>query len=104
MLKYSLYIIFLVSLTFSQASASSESIDSGDTAWIIVATVLVMIMTPSLGYFYSGMVRSSNAVATIMHSFMKLCIVSIVWVLCGYSLAFGPSINGFIGGLDMVFF
>jgi Amt family ammonium transporter len=67
---------------------------------MLVSTALVMLMTPGLGLFYGGMVRSKNVLGTIMHSFMCLGIVSIIWVLYGYSLAFGPDMNGIIGSLD----
>jgi len=63
-----------------------------------------MIMTPGLAFFYSGMVRKKNAVSTIMHSYMKLCVISIVWVLWGYSIAFGESFNGIFGGLNFLGF
>jgi ammonium transporter, Amt family len=75
-------------------------ISSGDTAWMLVATALVMLMTPGLGLFYGGMVRTKNVLGTIMQSFMCLGIVSIIWVLYGYSLAFGPDMSGLIGSLD----
>ncbi|MEN6446941.1 MAG: ammonium transporter [Syntrophaceae bacterium] len=73
--------------------------NSGDTAWMLVATALVMVMTPGLGLFYGGMVRSKNVLGTMMQSFMCLGIVSVMWVVYGYSLAFGPDIGGFIGSL-----
>lgn len=75
-------------------------INSGDTAWMLVATALVMLMTPGLGLFYGGMVRSKNVLGTMMHSFMCLGIVSVLWVLFGYSLAFGPDMGGLIGALN----
>ena len=75
-------------------------IDSGDTAWILTASALVLLMTPGLAFFYAGLVRRKNALGTIMHSFMAIAIVSVVWVLWGYSLAFGPDIGGFIGNLE----
>ena len=75
-------------------------ISSGDTAWMLVATALVMLMTPGLGLFYGGMVRSKNVLGTMMHSFMCLGIVSVLWVMFGYSLAFGPDIEGMIGALN----
>lgn len=75
-------------------------IDSGDTAWLIVSTALVMLMTPALALFYGGMVRSKNILATIMQSFISLGIISILWVLYGYSLSFGPDIHHLIGNLD----
>ena len=77
-------------------------IDSGDTAWILISSALVLLMTPGLAFFYAGLARSKNAAATIMHSFMAIGVVSVVWVLWGYSLAFGPDIGGFIGNLDWV--
>src|SRR5579884_29153 len=75
-------------------------IDSGDTAWVLTSSALVMIMTPALGFFYGGLVRRKNVLATIMQSFFILCLVSVQWVLFGYSLAFGPDHGHLIGGLD----
>ena len=74
-------------------------IDSGDTTWILVSTALVLLMTPGLAFFYGGLVRSKNANATIMQSFICLGVVGVVWVLWGYSLAFGNSVGGFVGDL-----
>jgi Amt family ammonium transporter len=81
-------------------------INSGDTAWMLAATALVMIMLPGLALFYGGLVRRKNVLSTIMHSFFGLALVSVVWVLVGFSLAFGPDINGWglIGNLDYVGF
>ena len=77
------------------------TIDTGDTAWILISSALVMLMTPALGLFYGGLVRQKNVLSTIMHSFFILALVSVIWVLWGYSLAFGPDTGiGFIGGLD----
>ncbi len=80
--------------------------NSGDTAWMLMATALVMIMLPGLALFYGGLVRRKNVLSTIMHSFFGLAIVSVVWVLIGFSLAFGPDVNGMglIGNLDFVGF
>ena len=77
------------------------AIDTGDTAWLIVATALVLFMTPGLAFFYGGLVRGRNAVSTIMFSFMTMAVVSVVWVLWGYSLAFGEG-NAWIGDLSAV--
>ncbi len=77
-----------------------EKISAGDTAWILASAALVMLMTPALGFFYGGLVRRKNVLATIMHSFFILCLISVQWVLWGYSLAFGPDHGGLIGGLD----
>jgi ammonium transporter, Amt family len=80
--------------------------NSGDTAWMLMATALVMIMLPGLALFYGGLVRRKNVLSTIMHSFFGLAIVSVVWVLVGFSLAFGPDATGtgLIGNLDYVGF
>ncbi|HEY4618156.1 MAG TPA: ammonium transporter [Flavobacterium sp.] len=71
--------------------------DTGDTAWMIVATALVLIMTPGLGFFYGGMVGKKNVISTMLQSFMAMIIVTILWVIVGFSLSFGTSIGGFIG-------
>jgi Amt family ammonium transporter len=77
----------------------TSKIDTGDTAWLLVSTALVMLMTPGLAFFYGGMSRKKNVLGTIMHSFMLLCVISVVWVLWGYTLAFGPDKGGIIGSL-----
>jgi Amt family ammonium transporter len=80
------------------------AIDSGATAWILVSTALVMIMTPGVGFFYGGLVRRKNFISMIALSFVAFALVSIQWVLIGYSLAFGNdpagSLNGFVGNLQ----
>ncbi len=77
------------------------AIDTGDTTWILVSTALVMLMTPGLALFYGGLVRRKNVLSTIMHSFFILGLVSVTWVLWGYSLAFGPDTGlGLIGSLE----
>ena len=75
-------------------------IDTGDTTWILVSTALVMLMTPGLALFYGGMVRQKNVLGTIMQSFVALGVVTVQWVLIGYSLSFGPDIHGLIGNLQ----
>lgn len=76
-------------------------INSGDTAWVLASTALVLAMiAPGLTLFYGGLVRSKNVLGTIMHSFVILCLVSVMWVLWGYSLVYGPDRGGVIGGLD----
>jgi Amt family ammonium transporter len=83
--------------------APPPAADSGDTAWVLMASALVMLMTaPGLALFYGGLVRTKNVLGTIMQSFMILCVVTVLWILFGYSLAFGPDVGGFIGGLDWV--
>jgi Amt family ammonium transporter len=80
----------------------ASKIDTGDTAWVLVSTALVMLMTPGLALFYGGMVRGKNVLGTIMQSFIAIAIVSLQWILIGYSLAFGPDIHGIIGNLDWI--
>jgi Amt family ammonium transporter len=75
-------------------------IDTGDTAWMLTSAALVMFMTPGLALFYGGLVRSKNVLGTIMQSFFALALVTILWVLVGYTLAFGPDVGNLIGGLD----
>ncbi len=77
-----------------------DAINSGDTAWMLTSSALVMLMTPGLGLFYGGLVREKNVLSTIMHSFFILAVVSVLWVVIGYTLAFGPTMGGFIGGLN----
>jgi Amt family ammonium transporter len=78
------------------------AIDSGATAWILASTALVMIMTPGVGLFYGGLVRKKNFINMITLSFVAFALVSIQWVLFGYSLAFGPDVSGFIGNLQYI--
>jgi Amt family ammonium transporter len=79
-----------------------DAVSGADTAWVLVSAALVMLMTPALGLFYGGLVRQKNVLSTIMHSFFMLALISVQWVLWGYSLAFGPDKGGIIGGLEWV--
>lgn len=91
-------------LPFSQAFAGGEVINTGDTAWMIVATALVMMMTPAgLALFYGGMSRYKNLLNTFAMVFASYCIGSVIWMAWGYTLAFGPDKGGIIGGLDYLF-
>ena len=83
-----------------EAPAVIPKIDTGDTAWILMSTALVMLMTPGLAMFYGGMVRRKNVLGTIMHSFIAIALVSVQWILIGYSLSFGPDVKGLIGNLS----
>ena len=78
------------------------TVNTGDTTWLLVSSALVMLMTPGLAFFYGGMVRRKNILSTIMMSFACLGLVGLIWVLYGYSLAFGSDKGGFIGGLDYI--
>jgi ammonium transporter, Amt family len=90
----------------------AAAINPGDTAWVLMSTALVMLMTPGLALFYGGLVRRKNVLSTIMHSFFILALVSVTWVLFGFTLAFGKDvpinlpggihITGIIGGLDYI--
>ena len=77
-------------------------IDTGDTAWVLMSTALVMLMTPGLALFFGGLVRSKNILGTIMQSFFMLGVVTIVFILVGYSLAFGPDHYGLIGDFSWI--
>ncbi len=77
-------------------------IDSGDTAWLLASAALVMFMTPGLAFFYGGLVRAKNVLGTVMQSFIALGLVSVLWALIGYTLAFAPDKGGIIGGLDFI--
>jgi ammonium transporter, Amt family len=81
-----------------------QEISAGDTAWVLASAALVMFMTPGLALFYGGLVRAKNVLGTIMQSFFALGLVSVLWVLVGYTLAFGPDVGGIIGGLDFAGF
>ncbi len=76
--------------------------NSGDIAWLITSTALVMLMTPALGFFYGGLVRKKNLISTIVQCVAIFAVISIVWALWGYSLVFGPSIGGVIGDLSLI--
>src|SRR3990170_8514695 len=97
-----LTLVLLTSLSFAQ-EAAPPTVDTGDTAWMLTSSALVLMMTiPGLFLFYGGLVRRKNALGTIMHSFILAAVISIQWVLWGYSLAFGPDKAGLIGGLDWI--
>ncbi|MEX0829378.1 MAG: ammonium transporter [Nitrospirales bacterium] len=87
----------------AQEVVSVPQLSAGDTSWVLTSSALVLLMiVPGLALFYGGMVRSKNVLSTMMHSFISICLVSVVWVFWGYSLAFGPDIGGIIGNLDFV--
>jgi len=88
--------------TRSAFADSKTAIDTGDTAWVLASTALVMLMTPGLGLFYAGMVRRKNALATILQSFILVAVVGVLWVLYGYSMSFGRDHWGLIGSFDWI--
>jgi Amt family ammonium transporter len=79
------------------------SVDAGDTAWILVSAALVMLMTPGLGFFYAGLSRRKNVINLLTQCFISVAVVTVVWTLWGYSLAFGPDAGGYVGRLDWMF-
>jgi Amt family ammonium transporter len=79
------------------ASIHTEGLDSGDIGWMLAASALVLLMTPGLAYFYGGMINTKNIISTMLQSFIAMGVISVLWVFVGFSLAFGTSINGFIG-------
>jgi ammonium transporter, Amt family len=85
-----------------QVVSTALKIDTGDTAWILISTALVMLMTPGLALFYGGMVRGKNVLGTLMQSFVAIAVISVQWILVGYSLSFGPDFHGLIGNLDWI--
>jgi Amt family ammonium transporter len=78
-----------------------DSINAGDTAWILISSALVLVMTPALAFFYGGMVRRKNVLSTLNLSFVMIALISVQWLLYGYSLAFGVDVGGIIGGLNL---
>jgi Amt family ammonium transporter len=85
------------------ALAADSTVNTGDTAWMLTSSALVLFMTPGLAFFYGGMVRNKNVVSTIMQSFIACAIVTLAWFAVGYSMAFGPTRNGFLGSFDWAF-
>lgn len=90
-------LVFISLFTASNYTELSSSIDTGDTAWMLVACAFVLLMTPGLSFFYGGMVNKKSVISTMLQSFIALGVVSVLWVIVGFSLAFGDSIGGFIG-------
>ena len=102
--KIALYsMLCLIAFPASGFAQGTGKIDAGDTAFVLLCASLVMLMTPGLAMFYGGMVRRKNVLGTLMQSFVAIALVSVQWVLFGYSLSFGPDIHGIIGGLDWAF-
>ena len=104
---FPLFLVSLLTTLPALAEDAAPKIDSGDTAWMLVSTALVLLMTiPGLALFYAGMVRKMNVLATCMQSFAICCLVAVLWVICGYSLAFtnGNSFGAYIGDLSRFMF
>lgn len=90
-------VVILCVFTSSNYQPLTSTIDSGDTAWMIIASAFVLLMTPGLSFFYGGMVNKKNIISTMLQSFVALGVISVLWVTVGFSLAFGTSIGGIIG-------
>ena len=98
-----LFLILLLITTPALAQEAAPALDSGDTAWMLTATALVLLMTiPGVALFYGGMVRKKNVLGVVMQSFAVTCLITILWVVIGYSLAFSGG-NAYIGGLGRAF-
>jgi len=89
--------ILAVALSGTPGSTFSEGFDTGDVAWMLAASALVLLMTPGLALFYGGMVNAKNVISTMLQSFICMGIISVLWIVVGFSLAFGDDIGGFIG-------
>ena len=87
----------------AMAQDEPPAANPGDTAWMLMSSALVMLMLPGLALFYAGMVRGKNVLSSLMHSMVALGVMTLQWVIIGYTLAFGPDIGGVIGGLDHLF-
>ncbi len=101
------FIAFLLSLPFVLSllsrpcfADSASRIDSGDTSWILISSALVFFMMPGLAFFYGGLVRKKNVLSILMQCFVTICLITLQWVLFGYSLSFGPDVKGLIGNLS----
>jgi len=90
--------LILSALLAGTASADEAAINAADNAWVLISAALVLIMIPGVGLFYGGMVRKKNAISTIIFSFAVMGIISLQWILYGYTLAFGKDVSGLIGG------
>ena len=90
-------IVIFCAFTATSYQELSTTIDKGDTAWMLVASAFVLLMTPGLSFFYGGMINKKNIISTMLQSFVALGVISVLWVLVGFSLAFGDSIGGIIG-------
>ena len=105
-MKYLNTMMVALMLLLLPVMAQADTLDSGDTAWILTSTALVLFMTlPGLALFYGGLVRAKNVLSVLVQCFVIACVVSILWVIYGYSIAFGDggSMNAWVGGLDNAF-
>src|SRR5690606_35051218 len=92
-----LSVIGLFTSTVPTSVGENPELDTGDTAWLLASSALVLIMTPGLAFFYGGMVSKKNVISTMLQSFICMCLITVIWVFFGFSLAFGEDIGGIIG-------
>jgi Amt family ammonium transporter len=98
-----IWLVLALTLLIAPAAADAVSgINAADNAWVLISSALVLIMIPGVGFFYGGMVRKKNAISTIILSFAIMAVISLQWILFGYTLAFGRDIGGIIGGLENI--
>ncbi len=90
-------VVLICIFTSSSYGELSSAIDSGDTAWMLVSSALVLLMTPGLSFFYGGMIDKKNVISTMFQSFVALGVISVLWIIVGFSLAFGESMGGIVG-------
>ncbi|WP_304068212.1 ammonium transporter [Pedobacter glucosidilyticus] len=101
-----LVVVLLLALIFPSVDVSNvenSTLDTGDTAWLLVSAALVLLMTPGLAFFYGGMVRKKNVISTMLQSFVCMGVITVIWVVFGFSLAFGEDIGGVIGNPSTFF-
>jgi ammonium transporter, Amt family len=108
MKKLKFYHPFLFSLLWLSSNALADGaapakIDTGDTAWVLMATAMVLLMTPGLAFFYAGMVKTKNVVSTLFKNYAAISLLGLLWAACGYTLAFGTDVGGMIGGFNFGF-
>src|SRR5882672_6495214 len=111
MKKSVIYLVLLVAISVVAlfipavpASIHTEGINSGDVAWMLAASAFVLLMTPGLAFFYGGMIDTKNIISTMLQSFVAMGIISVLWIVVGFSLAFGPDIAGGFIGNPMTYF
>ena len=104
-MRFSLGTLTILFFGFERAYAAQPvPVDTGITAWMLTSTALVLLMVPGLAMFYGGLVREKNVLGTMMHSFVAMSLISILWVVCGYALTFGKNILGGFWGWDSRYF
>src|SRR3990167_5015930 len=93
------FLILGLSFVWPAMAQGESAIDTGDTAWVLISAGLVFFMTPGLAFFYGGLVRKKNILSVLMQCFIITCLVTLQWIIFGYSLSFGPDIKGWIASL-----